>query len=747
MVDDSNKISRRSFLKVSGVGLATLASRPVWAQGASEAPVSTRNKPIEPLVLRSRALELVLDRKDGVPYEYLLLSGKSRFVGEDLGAPLKAVICDRTHWAFHDVALAVAKIKTTNSQADFYFNATEESKTAASFTLRYRVEEATVHITLEDVQEHEGYELIQVELPRLAAVREEDGAAWLAHGDTGGSLASLAEATPGHLRPNTFWGNVLATLPVVMVGTNNALCVQEVTAYMDETALAVDGEKGNRRASLGTVKVHRVNGSLSYDMNTGTAATRFAGNKETPNVLIGQKSACRLDFIAKSKADATWLEGAKLVRQRMPSIPTHYYDDKLVYGIHCDEPKYEKPPATFQQCEKLIRDVAALTGNAAQVVHLWGWQYRGKDTGYPAVAEVNQRVGSYEELMQLMQDARKSNCNVTFSDNYDDAYKSSPAWDPKLIARRPDGELWESRNWTGENSYIIGMAKYMQGPGVERVRYTCERYKLRQTTHVDVLSYYSIRNDWDHENPASGIKNLVEGRFRVMDEFAKHGVDVSSEALRYAFVGKMSYYWHMPTPSPCPFGGKPIPLLPMIYRQSAIWGDWGRNREYPERLLNMLFYNACPHLSIATSSAPAEVTDLFYLMMVPWFKLQSRNIESFRREGDRTVIGLQGNSEIDLDWQNKRYKVTIDGAEVARDGSIFCPMDDHRIAFYSLTAKELSAPLPRGWNSASVTARVLMKESSQGVPVAVDGGRVRVTVPAQQPVIVYRDHKEQTSNA
>ncbi len=348
--------------------------------------------------------------------------------------------------------------------------------------------------------------------------------------------------------------------------------------------------------------------------------------------------------------------------------------------------------------------------------------------------------------MQLMQDARKSNCNVTFSDNYDDAYKSSPAWDPKLIARRPDGELWESRNWTGENSYIIGLAKYMQGPGVERVRYTCERYKLRETTHVDVLSYYSIRNDWDHDKPASGIKNLVEGRYRVMEEFAKRGVDVSSEALRYAFVGKMSYYWHMPTPSPCPFGGKPIPLLPLIYRQSAIWGDWGRNREYPDRILNMLFYNACPHLSITTSSAPAEITDLFYLMMVPWFKLQSRNIESFQREGERTLIVLQGNAEIDLDWQNKTYKVTIDGAEIARDGSTCCPLDDHRIAFYSNAAKELSAPLPKGWNSANITARTLTRGTPQEVHVAVDGGRIRVTVPVQQPVIVYLDTREQTSN-
>jgi len=108
-----------------------------------------------------------------------------------------------------------------------------------------------------------------------------------------------------------------------------------------------------------------VNGSLSYDMNTGTAATRFAGNKETSQRADWTEVSLPSRLHCEKQGRCDWLEGAKLVRQRMPSIPTHYYDDKLVYGIHCDEPKYEKR-RHFQQCEKLIRDVAALTGNAAK---------------------------------------------------------------------------------------------------------------------------------------------------------------------------------------------------------------------------------------------------------------------------------------------------------------------------------------------------------------------------------------------
>ena len=107
------------------------------------------------------------------------------------------------------------------------------------FAIRYALDVGTVHMTMLDIEEAEGYELIEVAAPRLVTVREEDGACWVAHGDDGGSVAELAKAASGHLRPNTFWGKVAASLPVVMVGTDKAMCVQEVTAFMDGTELAV----------------------------------------------------------------------------------------------------------------------------------------------------------------------------------------------------------------------------------------------------------------------------------------------------------------------------------------------------------------------------------------------------------------------------------------------------------------------------------------------------------------------------
>lgn len=746
MQQETDQLSRRTFLKFSSAAATGLAVHKIAAQSADtghDEILDSRPAPANAIVIRSSELEVVLDGREALPYQYRVTRGQRLMRGEDLGKPIAALVCNQQSWTFELHPVQAHTTKTGKDQADFVFAVGDADRPAASFTIRYSVEGPTVQVSMRDVHESHGFELIEVSIPRLVTVREEDGAAWLAHGDDGGWVAQLKSAKPGSLKPNTFWGTVAATLPVVMVGTDRVLCVQETTAYMDGTELNVIGPAGAYRASIGTTKTHRVNGSLCYDKNTGPGTPRSCGSKRTPNLLVEQESICRLDFIASpdERTTLTWLDGAKLVRSRMPAIPNRLYDNTFVYGIRCDEPSYPKPSSTFEQCEQLIHHIAELTDYSPQIVHLWGWQYRGKDTGYPAVAEVNKRIGGYDGMMQLMQGAKQYNCIATLSDNYDDAYRSSPAWDEKIIARCPDGQLWESRNWTGENSYIIGLAKYMAGPGVERVRYTCERYKLPKTTHIDVLSYFSIRNDWDPEHPASGIKNLREGRYKVLKEFARRGVDVSSEALRYAFIGRISSFWYMTGPGLCPFGGDPIPLLATIYRKSAVWGQSGRSTDPADRMMKTLFYNGCSHAIVRADMNLEDALDTFYLQMVPWFQLHTRNIESFRQEGTRTIIHLEGNASFEVDWEAKTYSASLHGVPILGTESTFCPLDGDRIAFYATTAKELSTPLPAGWDAGQLRAAKMTVDGPEPIQVITDGGQIRVALEARRPVMVYRNEE------
>ena len=572
MQSDQELFNRRHFLRWGISGAAAVGTQlllpSVSAQEQLPVPQTAgeQRPPAHTLILRNAELEVTFDAARGLPYEYRLLKNSSRLRGEDSNSPLTVALCRKESWTFDTRNLTPEGHSATKASAEFRFRASFGDNPAARFAVRYTLRGATLTVTLENIEELPGFELIEVGMPHLVTVRESENGAWLAHGDQGGSLAMLSQAKAGSLPPNTFWGNVLGTLPIVMVGTLQALCVQETTAFMDGTTLTVSGSEGARAASLGTIKVHRVNGSACYDLNLGRGAPRNCGNQNTPNLLVEQQSSCRLDFMPVTGDSAkAWIAAGKFVRSRMPPIPTHFYDDKYIYGIRCDEPLFPKPSATFDQCGDIIARVAALTDHSPQLVHLWGWQFRGKDTGYPAVDVVNERIGGYDGMMKLMEQGAALNATVTLSDNYDDAYRSSPAWDEALIARRPDGQLWKSRSWTGEESYILGLAKYMDGRGAARVRYTCERYRLKHTTHVDVLSYYAIRNDWDPQHPASGIRNLVDGRYKVLKDFAAHGVDVSSEALRYPMIGHISCYWYLTGAAPCPFGGTAIPLVPLIY--------------------------------------------------------------------------------------------------------------------------------------------------------------------------------------
>ena len=90
----------------------------------------------------------------------------------------------------------------------------------------------------------------------------------------------------------------------------------------------------------------------------------IAATNARPICCVGQTPRCRFDFFrSHGSAPVDWLVGAKIVRQRMPAIPTNYYDDKLLFMIAGKYKTEAKPRTTFAQSEMLIRDIAMLTGS------------------------------------------------------------------------------------------------------------------------------------------------------------------------------------------------------------------------------------------------------------------------------------------------------------------------------------------------------------------------------------------------
>jgi hypothetical protein len=212
---------------------------------------------------------------------------------------------------------------------------------------------------------------------------------------------------------------------------------------------------------------------------------------------------------------------------------------------------------------------------------------------------------------------------------------------------------------------------------------------------------------------------------------------VTSEGLRYPFIGKMSMSWYAGGPKPCPFGGKPVPMLSMIYRKSAVWGRAGNSGDLPLAL--MMLYGEAQHSIFNGDAAIERRLDSFYLAMVPWFKLHMVNIEDFQRVGDRTVTRLEGNgNRVEIDWSKQSYTVFLDGAEVARENAVSCPIGTERIAMYSVADGPLTATIPVDWDVKAVNGFALSVEKKAPVKLEWDGRRVTVAMRARRPVMLYR---------
>jgi hypothetical protein len=703
-------------------------------------------------LLQSRDLVVKIDQVSGLPSEYVFKGAP--IGGADSGQALHVIVCRLHPRSYATITVHPTNIHATRDQVDLLFTIpysgeepeanNHQDQTAASFHLIYKLNGSSLEITMEEVEERSGYELIEAHMPDLATVREEEGASWLAQGLNGGGVVNLKNAQSYHHPDHDYFGRIGYVIPMAIIGTNKAECVMEVSAFMDGTEIEVAGKENHHHARIGTDQTYRVHGGRSYGMNDGDTAV--SGNENTPNLIVGQTPRCRLDFIADLDGNGSvdWLDGAKLLAGRMPPSPTTYYNDKFVYIVGGKYKLEKKPRTTFAQSERLIRDIAMLTDFAPQVPLISGWVYDGQDTGFPSEDSVNGSLGGYKGLIHLMREGNKYNANVTLNTNYDDAYKSSPIFDTAFIGRRPDGRVWKSRDWAGDTSYVVGMAKFMDHWGIPRIDYMMRHYPIHDALLIDAMSWFAIRNDWDPAHPASGYKNLVDGKYRIIEEFKKRGVQVMSEQLRYPFIGKLPVSADGAGGGEGPFGGQPIPFIAAIYRKSAIWGagDFA-----PDDEKKNFFWNCRPMRWYTDTSSRNSIIDYYYMMVLPFNKIHDRSIEQYESNSSRCRIGLGKGTAIQIDWTNDDYAIEVNGVEIAGHHATFCPIDDDRIACYSRETKELSVTIPGGWKSDKIVAQALYVDHRETIPVRVENGKINISVKSGGPVMIYRNQTVADKNS
>jgi hypothetical protein len=134
-----------------------------------------------------------------------------------------------------------------------------------------------------------------------------------------------------------------------------------------------------------------------------------------------------------------------------------------------------------------------------------------------------------------------------------------------------------------------------------------------------------------------------------------------------------------------------------------------------------------------------KMAEYYFLVVLPYAKLHNLAMEGYESSGSILRVELERNSHVALDTRSGSYSATCDGIEIARDNATFCPIDEHRIAFYSSTPRLLTYPLPKGWRPDRISARALSLEGRKAHQARCADGMISVHVEAAKPVIVYSD--------
>lgn len=245
---------------------------------------------------------------------------------------------------------------------------------------------------------------------------------------------------------------------------------------------------------------------------------------------------------------------------------THMYDGALFYYFQIECDGFDEV-RTFKEALQRVKELHELTGGVKQVMLLRGWQHEGHDTGYPDVFTVNKKAGTLEDLKYLIEEAKKYNAIVTFHDNYDDMYEENGYFDRELAAMNERGGLLRSWIWVSGISVLTSFPKLIKsGKMSERVKKTLAMYPVHDSYHLDVLSCEVKRYDFSPKIHMAA-QEVLEYKKAVVREFEKYGFTVTSEAVSQPFAGVIGHAWSIgySRAEKLFSHDEPFPLMPMIY--------------------------------------------------------------------------------------------------------------------------------------------------------------------------------------
>lgn len=662
------EITTKGDLKLdfrSGSSSATIAGIEI---SGDEQVKKLNAKASRSVYLDDEKLKVEVDSRYPVVRSYELKGSGLKMAGNILGDDEDTALTDNifTTDAFLDGKYTPTETRLTSSRSSgsaryYYYSGFSGEKKLFSFRVGLSVEKSALCMRIDSVREYGGCQVKMVHFNRyrpLSLTGESDNNYLAIDND----LKPIADTPP------YVWRNVPYALLAAKGVSASIYCNQVDPGGPLEVSL-FNTKDGKRAAGIGPhTFYHRVKSRVLHDFE----------------MRIGVVSDYNLD----GRAD--WIDAANWLGDQIPSkIPEMYAKSHIDKYFMCID---NNVSFSIDQCRERMMQLYHLTNGSPHLVYLVGWQYKGHDSEYPAMDVVNEKIGGREKLLALMNDGHKYNFNFSFHFNFDDAYETSPDWDPSIIGIGGDGNLAKGGIWGGNQCYIISPYKLVKSGKAKRmVDHLTELYPLKDSIHLDVLSAVPWRSSEDKDDPSDSLDNLMLGKLEIMKLFKDRGIDVTSEWASYPFVGPMTYFWHAGLIRP-----NKQPINAAILHGRVLYGGWrsdvlsGDASFVPEYLT----YGAMADNDFAYSTPLSTVLDIEFLLDKVGMLLNQKRMTGFTHQGNIFRADYGKDSFVKWNQRTNDYEVYLDKKLIAKNCACIVPTQNGDYLIYSRDEKEVMFTLP-----------------------------------------------------
>jgi hypothetical protein len=631
---------------------------------------------------------------------------------------------------FYNIEPSINSITQTSNRICYHMRIDKNSDLAVTFDLCYLLEGNTVEITFSNISEEPGYQLIYVRSPDLITIRGTQTGAKLVFPYAEGRLVDVATTEPGYADVDmdaSSWGRPL------LMGMLYYDSLAGIASYNHLDSIlwtrVFDHSSQGRLCTIGMTFNYRY-----APTNFSSATFIDVFDAETSELSV------KLTFTGDydGDQDIDWMDGAKFLRDQVKAVPDQRYLSSFITKTGKNGVEHISDHLTT------IRKLFHLTDHNKIYSYLLDYNPRLNEV-FGVEEDLDPDFATLEDLREVFQIAEESyNTFLSFNDIYLDYYPGTPGYDPDLRVILDDGS--PAQGWflpSFPDAFQADPYDYAIQEGLDRVKRTVGRYPIKESYHIDVLSVV-FPKDYSPGSPSSRERNR-RGIQLIIDEFAKSGINITSEVLSGQLV-ESGIGWFLDTPriltNHHPFSNPEIiPLIEFICHGKTLYGLYPDIYPAEVSAEQVAIYTFLEPLLLGANSAAhinySEPNDLeidkFYLIDLPWMALNQRFMQDYEENGSYRKITYDSDTFVEIDYEDDTYTVQVDGRVIGRNYTTFFPKDKNTFLAFSRDQKSLSEPLPRGWNENTTVQKLTAEGNNENIPFEIKDRIIIFEVEANTP--------------